>query len=112
MLELVHYVLRTFAYATKIRLRKFNKRNTFFTGENIPIYGLLFLPHQDGGTPTLSTTISLTVDVLDVLDPAPHFTQSTYRVEVAEGAYSMVIKTLLIINLYSISTLWKLIIFM
>ena len=45
---------------------------------------------QDGGTPTRSTTFSLTVNVLDVLDPAPHFTQSTYRVEVAEGTYSMV----------------------
>ena len=38
----------------------------------------------------MSTTISLMVNVLDVLDPAPHFTQSTYRVEVAEGAYSVV----------------------
>ena len=52
----------------------------------------------------MSTTISLTVNVLDVLDPAPHFTQSTYRVEVAEGVYSMVRHD----YFYSISSLWKL----
>ncbi|MCG8621341.1 MAG: hypothetical protein MJE68_04965 [Proteobacteria bacterium] len=45
----------------------------------------------------MSTTISLTVNVIDVLDPAPHFTQSTYRVEVAEGAYSMVYRTSIIV---------------
>ena len=58
---------------------------------------MLLLTHQDGGTPAMSTTISLTVNVLDVLDPAPHFTQSTYRVEVAEGAYSMVYRTSIIV---------------
>ena len=35
-------------------------------------------------------TITLTVNVVDVLDPPPTFTQSIYSVEVAEGTYTMV----------------------
>ena len=35
-------------------------------------------------------SITLTVNVLDVLDPPPTFTQSIYSVAVAEGAYMMV----------------------
>ena len=54
----------------------------------LPLFLALFV--QDLGTPTRTVLISLTINVIDVLDPAPQFTQSTYRVEVAEGTYSAV----------------------
>jgi hypothetical protein len=41
---------------------------------------------QDGGG--MSTDTTLTVNLVDVLDPPPAFSLTQYNVEVAEGTYS------------------------
>jgi len=38
----------------------------------------------------MSTTITLTVNVLDQLESAPTFTRDMYSVSLAEGSYAMV----------------------
>lgn len=45
---------------------------------------------QDNGTPQLLTDITLTVNLVDVLDPPPAFAFRAYSVEVAEGSYTNV----------------------
>ena len=43
---------------------------------------------QDTGNPSMSTTFTLTVNILDVLNVSPVFSQTAYNVEIAEGDYS------------------------
>ena len=50
----------------------------------------LFLFIKDQGNPSMSTAITLTVNVLDQLESATMFTQDIYQVSIAEGTYTMV----------------------
>lgn len=45
---------------------------------------------QDNGSPPRTDTATLTVNVVDILDPPPTFSQSIYNVQLNEGTYSSV----------------------
>ena len=45
---------------------------------------------QDRGSPPMSTTITLMINVMDILEGAPIFTQEVYSVSIAEGNYTSV----------------------
>ena len=50
----------------------------------------LFLFIKDQGNPAMSITITLMVNVLDQLEPAPTYTQEVYSVSISEGTYTSV----------------------
>ena len=49
-----------------------------------------YFPVQDNGSPPQAVSVVLTINVQDILDPPPTFSQSIYNVQLNEGTYSNV----------------------
>ena len=78
-----HYVI---LYENDVIVQRITKFRLYWS--DLLIHILFFI--KDQGNPAMSITITLTVNVLDQLEPAPTFTQEVYSVSISEGTYTSV----------------------